>query len=140
MDFYFDPAKDKVPRRETFDFNRNFDSNKNFDTNRSFDINRNKEMPRVTANEADKLVRIHSIYSCIKDYSEYYMNNNAPNFPLASLVTTLTHTIYDHDILSALKQNKKQIIDQIRDVKTGSNPSISVIILIDELLNILNQF
>lgn len=121
MDFYFDPAKDKVPRRE-------FPSEET--------RVKNKE---VSVNEADKLVRILSIYSCIRSYSEYYMDNNKPNFPLASLVTSLFHIMFESDTLFSLKKNRKNLIEQIRDVKENSNPSVSIVILIDELANLLNQ-
>lgn len=91
MNYYFDPAKDKaVPPRK--------------------DGNRNSTY--VDKRKMNDFVQIYNLYSMLKNFSDFHMDNNNPNFALAHVVKTMKD-MFNQDFMKVLKENRNSLVEQL---------------------------
>lgn len=138
-DYFFNPRTDTLPpRREEFgnrqrnDYSRNSNYEKNNGNYEKYNGRNN-----VNENDIERLTKIHSFYSYLRDISDYKMNHECPNFALASFIRQTGELLIQKDALSAIRKEKGNLTALINDVRaTVDSPStiLSLTDMIDSLL------
>ena len=134
-DYFFNPRTDTLPPRR-----EEFGNRQRNDYSRNSNFERCNSRNNVNENDIERLTKIHSFYSYLRDISDYKMNHECPNFALASFIRQIGELLIQKDALSAVRKEKRNLIALINDVRaTVESPStiLSLADMIESLIGTL---